>query len=209
MLRDIRNNYHKFELKEDSLTNNPIDFFRNWMDDAIRYEVKEPTAMILATSTSGQPDARVVLLKEVRDGGFVFYTNYMGQKGLQLSVNPKVALTFFWIELERQVRIKGEVQKIGEQESTDYFATRPRDSQLGAWASKQSKEIESREGLEQQYEEFERRFEGEQIRRPDHWGGYLVVPYEIEFWQGRPNRLHDRIRYKLHKGNWNYARLQP
>jgi len=209
MLRDIRNNYHKFELSEKELSSEPITFFNYWLNDAINHRVNEPTAMILSTSTSGQPDARVVLLKEVRADGFVFYTNYMGQKSLQISVNPKVALTFFWDLLERQVRIKGEVVRINETDSESYFASRPRDSQLGAWASKQSREIESRELLEAQYKKVEKEFDGETIPKPDNWGGYLVKPFEIEFWQGRPNRLHDRIRYKLHKGIWTYSRLQP
>ena len=210
MLRDIRNNYQKHKLEESQLTKRPVALFKQWLDEAIKHEVNEPTAMILSTSIDNQPDSRVVLLKELKEDQFVFYTNYDSNKGQQMGQNQFVALNFFWPQLERQVRIKGQVAKIDESASDNYFRTRPRDSQLGAWASEQSRAVENREELEEKYRSMEAHFEGQEIPKPENWGGYAVTPVEIEFWQGRPGRLHDRIRYyKAEDGTWSFKRLSP
>lgn len=209
MLRDIRKNYQQFELSERDLTGQPFDLFRRWLDDAIRLKVDEPTAMVLSTSVDGQPDSRVVLLKELSIEGFVFFTNFSSSKGIQLEKNDRAALNFFWPVLERQVRVKGRVEKLQEQQVIDYFASRPRDSQLGAWASEQSSELQSREELEERFHRFAEQYSDRTINKPPHWGGYVVAPFEIEFWQGRPNRLHDRFRYFRTETGWQVKRLAP
>ena len=210
MLRDIRNNYQKNKLEEDQLTSNPIAFFKQWLDEAIKNDVNEPTAMVLSTAINNQPDSRIVLLKEIQEDHFVFYTNYGSIKAQEIESNNHVALNFFWPELERQVRMRGIISKTNETVSNDYFNTRPRDSQLGALASAQSVVLEGRKELEQHYQFLKEKFEGKDIPMPDNWGGYQITPTEIEFWQGRPSRLHDRIRYyKLTDGNWELKRLSP
>ena len=209
MFRDIRTNYQKYKLEEKNLKTNPIELFREWLEQAISENVAEPTVMVLSTIEQGFPDSRVVLLKELTDKGFVFYTNYQSKKGQQIENNSNVSLNFFWAEMERQVRIKGVVEKIDSKKSEEYFKTRPRESQLGACASNQSQGIENREKLEKQFEQFEQQFEGKEIQMPKQWGGYLVEPVEIEFWQGRPGRMHDRILFFQEEGKWKFKRLQP
>ena len=209
MLRDIRKNYQQDTLTPEQLTKHPVDLFQQWLNDAIVGKEDEPTAMTLSTCIKGQPDSRIVLLKELRHSGFIFYTNYMSIKGKQLSGNNMVALNFFWSKLERQVRIKGCVEKLADQASADYFKSRPRDSQIGAWASPQSREISSRSELDQNFSYFNELFKDQEIVKPANWGGYLVKPSEIEFWQGRPNRLHDRFRYFNEAENWKIKRLAP
>lgn len=209
MLRDIRKNYEQFQLDEKDLPSHPFALFRVWLTDAIKNRQDEPTAMTLSTCTGGQPDSRMVLLKELNQKGFVFYTNYNSAKGLQVEVNNQVALNFFWSLFERQVRVKGVAGKVDEEQSTDYFHSRPRESQLGAWASEQSSELKNRGELESRFSYYRNYFEGREITKPGHWGGYLVKPTQIEFWQGRANRLHDRIRYTLSEDQWLISRLAP
>ncbi|MEZ4687480.1 MAG: pyridoxamine 5'-phosphate oxidase [Bacteroidia bacterium] len=208
----IRESYSKASLSEQDINKDPIEQFRNWFSEAVDAEVIEPNAMALGTvGKSGQPAVRIVLLKGVEKRGFVFFTNYQSHKGQEMESNPHVALTFFWPELERQVRIKGLVEKVPASESDEYFHSRPRDSRIGAWASPQSKAIDSREVIEKNVQELMGQFgeEGE-VPRPLHWGGYLVRPHEIEFWQGRPSRLHDRICfYKQEDRSWKIVRLAP
>ncbi|WP_163711596.1 pyridoxamine 5'-phosphate oxidase [Mangrovibacterium lignilyticum] len=209
MLRDIRKNYQRDNLEEDKLSQEPLDLFQSWLNDAIQGKEEEPTAMTLSTISKGFPDSRIVLLKEVSASGFVFFTNYLSNKGKQLGEDNHVALNFFWPKLERQVRVKGIAEKLSEQLSTDYFNSRPRDSQIGAWSSPQSREITGRKELDQNFEYYTAQFEGKEIVKPATWGGYLVKAVEIEFWQGRPNRLHDRFRYTLNESIWEIKRLAP
>ncbi len=210
MLREIRNNYQKHKLEEVNLPEDPIVQFNLWLNEAIQGQVNEPTAMILATSVNNIPDTRVVLLKEIDDGNFLFYTNYNSAKASQIVTNSQVALNFFWPELERQVRVKGVISKVHNDLSNEYFNTRPRESQLGAWASAQSEKLTGREELEQKYKQLEKQYEGTIIPKPAFWGGYQVTPNEIEFWQGRPGRLHDRIRYyRISPHDWEFKRLSP
>lgn len=210
MLRDIRKQYEFSVLSESDLAKNPFDQFKNWLQQAVESAESEPTAMVLSTVDEfQQPHARVVLLKEVSNEGLMFYTNYTSNKGLQINVNDKVALLFFWQSLERQVRITGLASKLAEQQSADYFSFRPVDSQLGAWASPQSKVIANHNVLDQRFEHFKNQFNN-QVPKPPHWGGYLVKPTAFEFWQGRPNRLHDRFVYSsVDDDNWNIDRLAP
>lgn len=207
----IRKNYAMQSLSEDSVQDNPIDQFTTWLNEAIKAEAAEATAMVLSTvSGSGRPSARVVLLKEINKQGFVFFTNYQSRKGHDLEENPFASLTFFWPALERQVRIEGKVEKVDAAVSDNYFHSRPIGSQIGAWASPQSQQIESREELEKADSKYTQQFQGlEVIPRPDYWGGYILIPDKIEFWQGRPNRLHDRIAYELNENVWLKKRLAP
>ena len=210
MLRDIRTNYQKDELSEDSILENPFRQFVVWLDDAINEKIPEPTAMVLSTlDQSGNPESRVVLLKELTSEGFIFFTNYDSKKGKQISVNNHVSIVFFWSEAERQVRIKGVAEKISEKDSNTYFLSRPLESQLGAWSSPQSQRIESREILDDNYSHYEEYFQKHEIKKPPHWGGFLIRPVYFEFWQGRPNRLHDRIEYVLSDNEWIINRLAP
>jgi pyridoxamine 5'-phosphate oxidase len=208
-LRDDHHNFSKGELERIAGDVNPFDFFGNWFQEAISLGVNEPNAMMIATvSSSNQPSTRVVYLKDFFEQGFVFYTNYNSQKGQEIEVNPKVALHFFWSSLERQVRIEGIAKKAPVSLSDKYFESRPRGSQIGAWASDQSDELEDRKQLVLKAELVEREFAGT-IPRPEHWGGYVVYPTFYEFWQGRPNRLHDRICFRKEDEKWNVFRKNP
>ncbi len=210
MLRDIRTNYEKFELSESGINPNPFEQLRLWLEEAISENEREPSAMVLSTiDASGFPESRVVLLKELKHDGLVFYTNYESKKGNQIAQNGHVAVVLFWPQLERQVRIKGIAEKISETESTDYFKSRPIDSQLGAWASPQSQIIESREVLDQNYQLYQEYFKSREIEKPPHWGGFLIRPEYFEFWQGRSNRLHDRFEFSLSDNQWIINRLAP
>ena len=192
------------------LASGPMDQFRRWFDEALAADLHEPNAMTVATATpDGRPSARVVLLKGFDERGFVFYTNYEGRKGRELGENPHAALTFYWGELERQVRIEGLASRIPGEESDAYYESRPRGSRLGAWASAQSCEVGGREFLEERLHRLEAEYEGRQINRPPFWGGYRVEPEVVEFWQGRENRLHDRLVYRRASDGWEVVRLQP
>ncbi len=208
-ISSIRKNYSQSSLSEADAAANPIDQFGKWWQDAIHAELDEVNAMTLATaSADGVPSARIVLLKDFSQDGFVFFTNYQSFKGQQLTENPKACLVFFWKELERQVRITGMVQKVTESESEAYFNSRPEGSRRGAMISPQSRVIESREWLENQLQESERN--GVNLQRPAHWGGFRVTPVIMEFWQGRSSRLHDRLEYRLgEQGEWQRVRLAP
>jgi len=212
-LADLRQEYARAELARDHVADDPIDQFEGWFDEVLDSEVEEPNAMTLSTAApDGTPSARIVLLKGLDARGFHFYTNYDSRKGTELSQNPHAALTFLWKPLERQVRIEGSVERMAGEASAEYFHSRPRGAQLGAWASPQSRVIESRAALEQNLEEVEAEYgDHDQIPRPTHWGGYVVRPRQIEFWQGRPNRLHDRLRYRRAdtESDWTLERLAP
>lgn len=210
-IADIRRDYQLRTLLESDIAANPFEQFNTWWDDAVNSEIDEINAMTLATaSATGIPSARIVLLKSVTEEGFVFFTNYNSHKGKELEENPHACLVFFWKELERQVRITGKVKKVPAAESDAYFNSRPAGSRIGAWASPQSEVIASREVIEQHIVQYEEEFAGSEISRPAHWGGYLVEPGIIEFWQGRSNRLHDRIQYsKQEDGSWTIDRLAP
>ena len=207
---DLREEYTKAGLDESDLDPNPIEQFRRWFEEALNAGLHEPNAMTLATATpDGKPSARVVLLKGYDERGFVFYTNFEGRKGRELDENPRCALLFYWGELERQVRIEGRASRVPDGEADAYFASRPRGSQLGAWASAQSREVEGREVLEDRLRKLEAEYEGREVPRPPFWGGYRVEPDVFEFWQGRENRLHDRLAYGREGGMWRVSRLQP
>ncbi len=211
-LADLRREYARAELTRDHVVDDPLEQFQAWFDEAQEAEVTEPNAMTLATAApDGTPSARIVLLKGVDERGFRFFTNYDSRKGTELDQNPHASLVFWWPPLERQVRIEGTVERLPDDESTEYFRSRPRGSQFGAWASPQSRVVESREVLEDNLAEVKASYEDETVPRPAHWGGYVVRPTQIEFWQGRPNRLHDRLRYRRPEGeaDWTLERLAP
>jgi pyridoxamine 5'-phosphate oxidase len=210
-LAEIRKEYAKATLDQSDANKNPIVQFEKWFDEALKSQALEPNAMTLSTVTeTGKPSARIVLLKGIESNSFLFYTNYQSQKGKELDANPACALTFFWPELERQVRIEGVCTRVNEATSETYFKSRPRGSQIGAWASPQSSLIKNRELIETRVKELEKRFEGKDtLPKPHQWGGYAVEPLEIEFWQGRPSRLHDRIVYYKTDGAWAIHRLAP
>ncbi len=210
--RDMRKDYMARGLDESAVDADPIRQFAAWFDDAVAAHLLEPNAMALATATpDGRPSVRMVLLKGFDVAGFVFYTNYESRKGRELASNPRAALDFFWVELERQVRIEGPVERVTPEQSDAYFASRPRGSQLGAAASRQSTVLSGREPLERRLAELEAEYAGDAtIPRPSYWGGFRVVPEVMEFWQGRPNRLHDRLRYTRRAGGgWTIERLSP
>lgn len=209
-IADIRRDYEGGELGAAQITDNPMELFDEWFALALECEGDDSNAMTLATVDSqGLPHARVVLLKGIDDQGMVFYTNYHSHKGSELSNVPHAALVFWWPTLARQVRIEGRVEQVSSSESDAYFASRPRASQLGAWIATQSVVIPDRTWIEERQHRFEQAYEGQEIPRPVHWGGYRVIPDMIEFWQGQPSRLHDRIRYERREGNWHHFRLAP
>lgn len=209
-LHDIRTEYIKASLHEENVEENPIKQFSNWFAEAIHANVVEPNAMTLATtSASGQANARIVLLKYVDERGFVFFTNYTSRKGNEIAENNKIALLFFWPELERQVRILGTVEKTSYKESEEYFHSRPIGSQLGALASHQSAKIESRAVIEEKLDQLTEKFKDTEIPLPDYWGGYRLTPHYLEFWQGGAQRLHDRIVYEKKDSSWNIYRVSP
>ncbi len=211
-LHDYRKLYEKHQLLEEEIPENPFDLFHIWLQETkTNKEVDEINTMNLTTvGLDGFPQSRVVLLKEYDKEGFVFYTNYLSVKGKSIEKNPKVCLSFFWPTSERQVIVKGIAEKVSEEESTEYFHSRPRGSQLGAWASEQSSVVPSRDFLQKKLELFEKKFSEKEVPKPPFWGGYKVFPREYEFWQGRPNRLHDRIYYsKENDSDWKIDRLSP
>lgn len=209
-IADIRKDYMQETLLEKDVASDPIEQFSLWWNEAVKSEIEEVNAMTLATcSKDAIPSARIVLLKGFSSEGFTFFTNYQSHKGQDLHDNPHASLVFFWKELERQIRIYGTVEKINEQASEEYFLSRPVGSQIGAWASPQSSVIQSREVIEKNVVKLTKEFENKSITRPIHWGGYIVKPINIEFWQGRSSRLHDRILYSLKDDKWTIQRLAP
>lgn len=206
----LRRDYLFTDLDENKVKINPFDQFNVWMEEAIKADLIDPSAMILATADKNAvPAVRVVLLKRVDEEGLVFYTNYESKKGKDISENPQASLLFFWKELERQIRISGKVKKVSKKESESYFHSRPYESQLAALASKQSSIIPGRKHLENKFDELKNEFNGKEIPLPAYWGGFKLVPESFEFWQGRENRLHDRISYLKEKNNWEIVRLAP
>jgi pyridoxamine 5'-phosphate oxidase len=208
-LSEIRGKYFENELDKTTVDKDPYKQFSLWMDEVLKKDIIEPNAMVLSTSDENNfPSSRVVLLKEIRNGAFIFYTNYESKKGHDLTVNPKASLLFFWRELGRQIRISGNITKTTKKESESYFVSRPYESQISAWSSKQSSVISSREFLEKKFSELKLKYKNK-VPLPDFWGGYKLLPERFEFWQGRENRLHDRIEYIKGKDVWKIFRLSP
>jgi pyridoxamine 5'-phosphate oxidase len=210
-IANMRKEYMWGGLTETAVDPDPIRQFQTWFEQALSAQLPEPNAMTLATATpDGQPSARIVLLKTFDASGFTFYTNYEGRKGRELAANPRAALLFFWPELQRQIRIEGEVERVSEAESDEYFHSRPLGSRLGAWASHQSEVIPDRALLEDRVRQLAQRFADGEVPRPPYWGGFRVLPLSMEFWQGRPDRLHDRLRYqRVEPDSWRIERLSP
>lgn len=209
-LAHMRKDYIKATLDVADLRENPLDQFVEWFEQIMHYDELEANAFVLSTcDAEGQPHGRVVLLKGIEEGRFVFYTNYNSAKAHEMNDNAKVAATFYWPHLERQVRIEGTVKKVPARVSDAYFNSRPEESKIGAWASAQSTVLSGRKALEDNFSKWAKHFEGQQIHRPDHWGGFCITAIRYEFWQGRSNRLHDRFRYDQHDGAWTINRLSP
>lgn len=209
-LGDLRYEYTKYGLKREDLADDPLNQFEHWYGQAVDAELPQPNAMSLATvAANGEPSSRIVLLKSYDQQGFVFYTNYESRKAQNIAVNDQVALLFFWVEFERQIKIRGHAERISAAESLRYFASRPRGSQIGAWCSPQSSAIGSRQLLETEFERLKQKFRDREIPLPSHWGGFRIIPHTYEFWQGRANRLHDRFQYQRHDDTWEIERLAP
>ena len=207
-IKDLRTDYQKSELNVKDLTEEPITLFQQWLSQAINYS-NDANAFVLSTvNSNGVPSSRVLLLRDATEKGFSFFTNYSSRKSQEIEVNPNVCMNFFWPEMERQVRINGSISRLSEQESDDYFNSRPYESRIGAWCSPQSQVIESREVFENKIQELKKKYPNE-VPRPENWGGYTIVPNEIEFWQGRASRLHDRFLYSKEGENWTINRLAP
>jgi len=207
-IKDLRTDYQKSELNVKDLTEEPITLFQQWLYQAITYS-NDANAFVLSTvNSNGVPSSRVLLLRDATEKGFSFFTNYSSRKSQEIEVNHNVCMNFFWPEMERQVRINGSISRLSEQESDDYFNSRPYESRIGAWCSPQSQVIESREVLENKIQELKKKYPNE-VPRPENWGGYTIVPNEIEFWQGRASRLHDRFLYNKEGENWTINRLAP
>lgn len=207
----LRNDYKHAALDESGVGNDPIALFSSWLEQALHSEITDANAMTLGTCNLHlRPSLRVVLLRKVDDRGFSFFTNYESRKGKEIELNPWASLSFYWAELERQIRIEGSIYKVPATESDEYFMSRPRESRIGAWASPQSHSLADRKALDALVEKYEKQFEGKEVTRPPHWGGYIVAPDYIEFWQGRESRLHDRISFSKRRGNgWEKSRLAP
>mgnify|MGYP003688187407 FL=1 len=209
-LKNLRLNYKKSSIDFKNLEDNPISFFLKWFDDALKVNKDEANACVLSTvSLENKPSSRVVLLKSVNEKGFTFFTNYKSNKSLDIQNNPNVSLNFYWPELERQVRITGIAEQISPKDSDEYFKNRPRESQMGAWLSHQSTSIGLYYDFMDTLNKLESTFKGKDVERPLHWGGYCIIPSKIEFWQGRPSRLHDRLLYEFDENVWNKKRLAP
>jgi pyridoxamine 5'-phosphate oxidase len=209
-IAELRRSYTKSGLLEEEMPSEPIEHIRLWIRQAVESEVLEPNAMTLSTvKDDGSPDSRMVLLKGIEGDSVSFFTNYRSEKATDLESYPKASCCFWWPELERQLRLRGDVKRVSRRESAEYFAIRPRESQIGAWASDQSKLLKNRNELIQKFREFEDKFRGSEVPVPDNWGGYRIILKEVEFWQGRPGRLHDRIRYHKSDEQWNKFRLSP
>ncbi|MCH9030574.1 MAG: pyridoxamine 5'-phosphate oxidase [Bacteroidetes bacterium] len=209
-LKNIKRDYKHSELSKTSVNKDPFVQFNNWFNEIVNAKIIDPSAMVLATvAEANMPSARIVLLKEVDVKGFVFFTNYLSRKAKDLETNPNASLLFYWKEMDRQLRIEGIIEKVKTKISEDYFHTRPRESQISAWVSKQSSIVPDRNFLDKKYDELDEEFGNDEIPLPDYWGGYRLIPEYFEFWQGRESRLHDRICYRKEKGNWKIFRLAP
>ena len=208
-LKNTRINYNKSEINFDNICDNPIDFFQQWIDEAFETNCLEPNAFVLSTVENNAPTSRVVLLKNIEHDGFVFYSNYDSSKSKHILINNNVALNFFWPQLEKQVRVIGSAYKLNNNVSDEYFGSRSKESQLGAILSEQSKKIDFNYDFRSKLIVLQEKYKNKDIKRPLNWGGFKVIPTKIEFWQGRPSRLHDRLLYKFKEGKWNKSRLSP
>tara|TARA_R110002049_G_scaffold100145_5_gene243998 strand:+ start:2023 stop:2670 length:648 start_codon:yes stop_codon:yes gene_type:complete len=208
-VESVRREFNFGSLDLSDVPHNPIEIMQQWLADAIEKQEKDPNAFVLSTVKDGMPDSRVVLLRDFTENGLTFFTNYHSKKGSDMLENQLAAVNFYWIDLDRQVRIQGKVTKVDTKVSDEYFNSRPRSSQIGAWASNQSTVIASRGTIEERVAALEKKFEGQDVPRPDHWGGYLITPINYEFWQGRASRLHDRLAFHFENGNWSVNRLAP
>lgn len=208
-VESVRREFNFGSLDLSDVPNNPIEIMEQWLADGIAKQEKDPNAFVLSTVKDGMPDSRVVLLRDFTENGLTFFTNYQSKKGNDLLDNQLVAVNFYWIDLDRQVRIQGKVTKVAAKVSDEYFNSRPRSSQIGAWASNQSTVIASRGTIEERVAELEKKYEGQDVPRPEHWGGYIITPINYEFWQGRASRLHDRLAFHFENGAWTANRLAP